>query len=380
MRIAFVSTILGTWGGSEELWAAAARAARREGDAVAAAVWDREAGTPQAAELARLGVRLLPRRRYGLGRLARAAHRLFDPFRALRRFRPDVVCISQGSTYDCVRLSAYARLLEWLELDRVPHVVLSHGNLPGHAYLPEPHLRPAAARLFDSAYRVAFVAERLRRVAEIQMARSLPNAIVIRNPVALPDRSIVSWPPEDGPARLACVGRLDAYVKGYDLLLEALQGFAADGAAWRLRLYGEGPDRGYLQGLASYLGLSDRVELAGHAPDIREVWAGSHLLVLTSRTEGVPLGLVEAMLCGRPSVVTDVGGVGEWIAEPETGFVAPSPTVPAIREALVRAFAARGRWRAIGRAAHETAAPRIGDPGADLLRLLREAAAGRGWR
>ncbi len=379
MRIAIVSTILGAWGGSEELWAAAARAAIREGHRVVASVWDEEAGTAQVAGLARLGVRVSTRRRFGLGRLARAAHRLADPFREVYRFRPDVVCISQGSTYDCVRLPAYSRFVEWLHDGGVPYVVISHGNLLGHDYLPEERLRPAAARLLDSACRVAFVAEKLRRVAEIQMARSLSNAIVIRNPVGMRDRSIVPWPDSDR-VHLACVGRLDAFVKGYDLLFEALQGEAWTQAPWRLRLYGEGPDRAYLQSLASYLKLSDRIEFPGHGDDIRAVWADHHLLVLGSRTEGVPLGLVEAMVCARPSVVTDVGGVSEWIEEPKTGFIAPSATVASIRGALARAFAARSQWRAMGLAAHAVAAPRIGDPGADLLGLLRDAASLGGRR
>ena len=105
------------------------------------------------------------------------------------------------------------------------------------------------------------------------------------------------------------------------------------------------------------------------------MWAENHLLVLPSRVESAPLALVEAMLCGRPAVVTDVGGMTEWVQEADTGYVAEAPTAQSVGAALERAWQNRARWPELGRRAHRVAIGRYDPvPGASLLQLLLEAA------
>ena len=67
-----------------------------------------------------------------------------------------------------------------------------------------------------------------------------------------------------------------------------------------------------------------------------DIWAKEQILVLPSRQEGLPIALVEAMMAGRPAVVTDVGGNREVIDEGITGFIAEAPTVCAVSAALER--------------------------------------------
>ena len=75
------------------------------------------------------------------------------------------------------------------------------------------------------------------------------------------------------------------------------------------------------------------------------------MLVLPSRYEGLPLTLVEAMWCGRPAVVTDVGGNAELCVDDETGFVAPAATESSFTDTLQRAWERRREWLEMGRAA-----------------------------
>ena len=78
------------------------------------------------------------------------------------------------------------------------------------------------------------------------------------------------------------------------------------------------------------LGLGTRIEFAGHVADIVGIWSKHNALVLPSRCEGLPLALVEAMLCGRPAIATNVAGHGEVIEDGVTGILAEAPTVPAV--------------------------------------------------
>jgi glycosyltransferase involved in cell wall biosynthesis len=147
------------------------------------------------------------------------------------------------------------------------------------------------------------------------------------------------------------------------------------GREWRLRLYGAGRDRQYLQTLAQHYGIAEHVEFCGHVDDIRSIWELNHLLVLPSRGEGTPLALVEAMLCGRPAVVTDVGGNTEWMQDGRTGFVAEAPTAKSFGAALERAWLAREHWQEMGIQARNDALAKFDkSAGKTLLSMLLEAA------
>ena len=90
--------------------------------------------------------------------------------------------------------------------------------------------------------------------------------------------------------------------------------------------------------------------------------------------EGMPLAVVEAMLCGRICIVTDVGGNAEWITHGINGFLAKAPSTKSILEALKHAWSEKEQWDEIAKNAHSTAA-KLYDPhaGATLLnRILAE--------
>jgi glycosyltransferase involved in cell wall biosynthesis len=106
----------------------------------------------------------------------------------------------------------------------------------------------------------------------------------------------------------------------------------------------------------------------------QKIWAEHDLLVLPSISEGTPISLIEAQLCGRASLVTRVDGNPEWVEEGKTGFLADAATVHHLRLALERAWENRHRWSEMGEAAREACLEkRDVDPGGTLLRLLCEA-------
>jgi glycosyltransferase involved in cell wall biosynthesis len=289
---------------------------------------------------------------------------------ALDAFAPEVVCISQGSTYQVLRQEA---VLRWA-LDTVtPRVHLCHLNSVFH--VPAAADREAARTLYRSAHKVCFVAQDNLVGAERQLACHLPNARVVRNPVNLDHfETALNWPADD-VLRLAVVARLEVRYKGHDLLLQALAGAPWQERAWTLDCYGDGPDRDYIAELIEHFGLGARVRLCGHVDNVASIWRRNQVLVLPSRAEGTPLALVEAMLLGRPALVTDVGGNAEWITEAESGVVAEGVSERSLAAALERLWALRGGLAVMGGCARQTALAKVDPtPGQTLLRLLEEAA------
>lgn len=368
MKLLFFSSMYGApWGGSEELWAGAALAALEDGHEVCVSTFDWQPRADAVERMCRQGARLLARPL----RPSRFKSRLLQPpwVRELSAFDPQAVSLSQGSAYECVGRRVTRPLLRWLEKQQAPVVNTIQFNEPKHDLRPATRAR--SLRLMGLSACNAFVAARNIAEAEQTLDAPVPRARVVRNPVNMADKSAAAWPTSDGIWRMACVARLETEKKGQDLLMEVLSRRQWQGRPWTLSLFGEGDDRARLEHQAREHGLDSRVVFHGHTTNIRAVWAEHHLLVLPSRAEGTPLALVEAMLAGRPSVVTDVGGCLEWVQDGVSGFAAGKVSASAIAEAMERAWGAREKWQEMGEAAR-TQATELFDPDASrtLLDLL----------
>jgi glycosyltransferase involved in cell wall biosynthesis len=119
--------------------------------------------------------------------------------------------------------------------------------------------------------------------------------------------------------------------KDHDLLLRA---FARIPKGPRLRLVGDGPTRATVESLAHELGIQEQVDFLGNRDDVASLLATSDVFVLASRSEMLPISILEAMRAGLPVIASDVGGVGEAIAHNENGFLVPSGSVSALAQAL----------------------------------------------
>jgi glycosyltransferase involved in cell wall biosynthesis len=122
-------------------------------------------------------------------------------------------------------------------------------------------------------------------------------------------RAELGVPPDT--VAIGIVGRLCA-VKNHDLLLRAAAQLAhGEEGANRARFFviGDGELRGELEARSRELGLSERVTFTGFRRDMDRLYRALDVVALTSRNEGTPLTLIEAMACGRPVIATEVGGV-----------------------------------------------------------------------
>ena len=177
----------------------------------------------------------------------------------------------------------------------------------------------------------------------------LPNPLLatsVGNAVALPALTVIT------------VGRL-VEQKGFDILLTAWSKASTTLPGWRLAIVGDGPLEAELKDLATRLGIEDSVDWLGYVNDPFPLLKGADFFVSTSRFEGTPNALLEAMACGLPAVVSNASpGPSELVGSEEgaAGLIVPVEDADSTAEAIIRlardqtlrrrlAFAARKRVR-----------------------------------
>ncbi|MGA5702912.1 glycosyltransferase [Peterkaempfera bronchialis] len=149
------------------------------------------------------------------------------------------------------------------------------------------------------------------------------------------------------------VGNLTAK-KDQRTLLEAHARLRRTHPGTVLVLVGSGPLEGELRGRAAALGLTDgAVVFAGSRSDVPALLPGLDVFALSSRQEGLPVALMEAMASGLPAVVTRVGGMPEVLDDGDQGLLVPPADPDALCRALARLVGDDGLRARMGAAARE---------------------------
>jgi glycosyltransferase involved in cell wall biosynthesis len=137
---------------------------------------------------------------------------------------------------------------------------------------------------------------------------------------------------------ISIVGRLRAS-KGHALAIAAWHAVLSRIPEARLLFVGDGPERVTLRQQVQRAGLHERVIFAGRIDDERErvdIVRASHVSLLPSYGEALPMALIEASACARPVVATDVGGVREVVSDGVSGILMPPGEIAAISDALIK--------------------------------------------
>lgn len=227
-------------------------------------------------------------------------------------------------------------------------VVVSERADPRH-YPPSRPWRWLRRLAYPLATRVV-----VQTTAAAEAVGSHLRPVVIANPLpplpAVPPRA-----PAPSPCILAC-GRLTAQ-KGFDLLLEAFARIAPHHPGWSLAILGEGEQREALARRARAPDLLGRVYLPGVVRDAAAAMRGADLFVLSSRYEGFPNVLVEAMACGLPVIAADCESGPRDIVVPEhNGLLVPPGDVDALAAAMDRVMTDPGLRHRLAAAAPGIAA------------------------
>lgn len=151
----------------------------------------------------------------------------------------------------------------------------------------------------------------------------------------------------DARCRLIMTARFQEQ-KDHETLFQALSGLSD--RDWSLTMVGDGPLIEHFKTRATELGLSGRVEFLGQRMDVPELLESADLFVLSTKWEGFPRSILEAMRAGLPVVSSDVGGCSESVADGETGFLVPAGAAEPLRAALRKLMDDPGLRRKMGAA------------------------------
>lgn len=246
---------------------------------------------------------------------------LWQLIRLIRRERPDIVHTHTAKAGMLGRVAAV--------LGRVPQICHTYHGHVFHGYFSAP-----GSRLFVAVERMlaAFTTRMLvlgpGQREEIAGILRLPPSRFAVVPLGF-DLAGLAQPRAGGPDAwypaatrplIAIVGRL-APIKNHELFLDVLGRLQAQGHPFTAFVIGDGARRVDLMRRAADQGLADRVLFTGWIRDLAPAYHAIDYVFLTSRNEGTPVALIEAMAAGRIVLATDVGGVKDVVRDGTNGFL-----------------------------------------------------------
>jgi glycosyltransferase involved in cell wall biosynthesis len=301
----------------------------------------------------------------------------------MRSFRPHVVHTHTAKAGALGRLAAV--------LCRVPVVVHTY-----HGHVFDAYFSPLKTRLVVVAERLlagrasalVAVTERVRRDILARGIGRQDRVVVV--PLGLDLDPMIAAPARRGELRrelglaadvplVGIVARL-VPVKAHETFLQAVRAIAPVRPDAVFLVVGDGERRSALEAMVRELGLAGRVRFLGWRADLDRLYADLDVVVLTSKNEGSPVALIEAMAAGRPVVSTRAGGVEDVVVDGETGRVVPVGDDAAVARAILDLLEHPTEAARLGAAARDAvrarfASARLVD---DVDRLYRRLLAERG--
>lgn len=380
-KIIIVSTCSEDWGGSEELWGKSIPPLQTAGFEIAVVKYEINREHPQYVKLANNNVELIeifPKKAIS-AKIKRKTADLFvkvavnfkiikpkgedfsNYIKIMRHQSPSLVIISQGINFDGLKL-AY----QCLRLN-IPYVVIAQKAVD--FYWPYITDRAMMLEALLKAKKVFFVSRHNLRLTEEQFGKRLSNGQVIFNPVKL--SNTIPYPTSTDVYKLACLGRLFVLDKGQDILIRIMSEEKWRNRPITISFIGKGNDEPALTDMVDLLNVTN-VNFEGQIEDIEDMWKSYHALILPSRSEGLPLSMVEAMSAGRPVIISNAGGNTEMVEEGITGFIGHADE-ESFGEAMERAWNNRNHWEQIGKNAAKYIAEHVPkSPETEFANLIAE--------
>ncbi|MFF2178052.1 glycosyltransferase family 4 protein [Lysinibacillus sp. NPDC058147] len=230
----------------------------------------------------------------------------------LKKIQPDIIAAHSS------KAGAIGRVVG--KLLRIPTVFTAHSwsftegvphNKKRMYSRMEKSVQPLTAKIIT-------VSEYDRKLALTKKIAPAHKMMTIHNGIDQIEKQIAPTKENEEHPLIVMVARFEV-PKRQDLLLETLAELSD--LPWRLQLIGDGSLRPSLEKFVADKGLTDRVSFLGNQLDVTSLLEESHLFVLLSDWEGLPISIIEAMRAGLPIIATNVGGVNELVSDNENGFL-----------------------------------------------------------
>ncbi|MCX2479578.1 glycosyltransferase family 4 protein [Pedobacter sp. MC2016-15] len=357
-KIVIVSFCADDWGGSEELWCRSIPNLQEAGFDISVVKYWINKQHPEFLKLADRKVDLIeifPKRSIpskiisNVGKIVKKAAMVLNLgqpkvedyssfIKIMKDENPELVIISQGINFDGLKIAHQCLLL------KIPYLIIAQKAVD--FYWPYKDDRAFMLETLLNAKQNCFVSHHNLRLTEEQFGRRLPNSQVVFNPVKLSGK-IVPYPKSTEIYKIACLGRLFLLDKGQDILIRIMSAQKWRNRPLMVSFVGKGTDEAALKDMVALLNVTN-VEFIGQIDDIENMWKDYHALVLPSRSEGLPLSMVEAMSAGRPVIISNAGGNAELVEEGHTGFIGYA-NEDSFDDAMERAWQRRSEWEEIGK-------------------------------
>ncbi|WP_428075306.1 glycosyltransferase family 4 protein [Candidatus Avelusimicrobium luingense] len=263
--------------------------------------------------------------------------RLFKLTRALKETRPQVVI-----SFMTISVLASCLLLH------VPYIYADHLDVRHLTYSRKWEI--LRNFLLRFAHSVTVLSR--RDLQFLQENHPGWRAQVVYNPALVPSKTEYARPAfmKPGCNYVLAVGRLTSQ-KGFDRLLPAWKTARKDG--WRLAIIGGGEDEQKLKAQADKLGIATSVDFVPPQKEVFSAYVHAQILAMSSRAEGFPLVLLEAMALGVPAVSFNCTGPDVIIRHDMDGILVPQDDVSAFSAALTDLMQDEQKRRAFGERARE---------------------------
>jgi glycosyltransferase involved in cell wall biosynthesis len=246
-------------------------------------------------------------------------------YRILKELRPDVVHLHNPRPTSFASLAAKAA--------RVPSVVSTRHSLAGRPRRRVTELKYAlAARFCDRIVGICDATVMNLMDAHPSQAKKMVRVYNGILPIVRTPRE--RWPAKQG-FTLVFVGRL-APVKNLGILVEAFRGALQTDGNLRLWVVGDGSERQRLEDLAHESGVAAKITFWGEQLDPAPFFSAADAFIMSSRSEGLPISLLQAFSAGLPAIVTDVGGMAEAVRLVGGGLIVSNADAASMTEAILR--------------------------------------------
>lgn len=352
MRVGVISTTFGNpWAGSEELWYQTSLSLLEDGHKVRASVFEPNKFCKQHSVFKDSGGVLDYRPRFKNGRIHQLKNRFKSNYKDFFKWNPDVLLLSLGSVGDLMMHTDLKRELLKSKAKIIP-ICLFNADYISYSEA----VRKELTFYYKKSISSVFVSQHNHELLERQLAIKIEPFHIFSSPTSyqFDERQKLPLLPIDGTINFACAARFDVHIKGYDVLLKAFASKDWLNRDFHLNIYGSGSGESYIKELINLYQLESKVTFKGFVNDTRDIWKENHFKVMASRAEGLSLAILEAMICGRVPIVTDVGENGFLIKDGHNGFLAEAPVPKYFSKALNRAWESLTNYNVIAENAVQT--------------------------